>query len=185
MASQTSIINSARRKLGANRIIDPSQVPEFQEAYDDLRPALLRRYTWPFAKARLKLARNTTAPPFGWDFSYALPADWFRNVSVHDNDRGRGRIRFKVEGRDILTDAINVYLVYIRDITDANQMTPDFRETLAWLIAWELAIRVTDSRSMSDDMKRGFNKSTRIARSTGAIESQPREFPDGSWVTCR
>lgn len=189
MADETGICNSALSKVGATRIvslIDGTKNANFcAEQYEKLRDQLLRRHIWNFAKARAKLAKLTPAPAFGFDNAFQLPSDWLRTVSVHDNDQGLGVIPYAIEGRSILADSEDVYLIYVKIVTDPNQMTADFRETLAVLLAREAAIPIAHSNSLKQDMKDDLRKALREARGTDAIEDYPEEFPVGSWDEAR
>jgi hypothetical protein len=129
--------------------------------------------------------RLSEAPAFGFEHQYQLPADWLRTLSAHDNDAGRGAVAYRIEGRRLLSDAARVYLVYIRRVLDANEMTADFREALAFLLAREAAVPIAQSNSLKQDMKDELARALRQARSTDAIEDFPDSLPAGSWAAAR
>ena len=189
MADEVGICNSALSKIGATRIVsltEGSKNANFcAEQLAKLRDQLLRRHLWNFAKARALLPRLSEAPVFGFDHQYQLPADWLRSLSLHDNDAGSGAVAYRIEGRRILSDASELYLVYIRQVTDPNQMTADFREALAFLLAKEAAIPIAQSNSLKQDMKEELIRALRQVRSTDAIEDFPEALPEGSWAAAR
>lgn len=192
MASEVGICNSALAKIGVGSDGRISSLTEgsrnanvCNEQYAKLRDALLRSHKWNFATARAKLARLADTPVFEFDYKYQLPTDWIRIIAVHDNDNGIGRVHYKIEGRTLLCDAEDIYLRYIKRATDPNDMPPDFRETLATLLARDLAIPIAQSNTLKQDMKDDFKRAARRARSTDAIEDTPEAMPEGSWITAR
>lgn len=192
MASEVGICNSALTKVGVGGDGRISSLTEgsrnaniCNEQYPKLRDDLLRSHTWNFATTRAKLARRDEAPAFEFNYKYQLPSDWIRVVSVHDNDAGAGHVRYKIEGSTLLCDAEDVYLRYVRQVTDPNDMPPDFREALAALLARDLALPVVQSNTLKQDMKDDFKRAARRARSTDAIEDTPEDMPEGSWVSAR
>jgi hypothetical protein len=101
MATETELVNSALRKIGAQRILDiADEVPSAGIASDVLtqeRDYLLRSHNWNFAITRRKLSRLSDAPPFEFEYAFTTPSDCMRIVSVHDNDGGHGSVRYKAE----------------------------------------------------------------------------------------
>lgn len=189
MADEAGICNSALSKIGASRIVsltEGSKSANFcAEQYPKIRDKLLRRHIWNFAVERAKLAKISTAPVSGFDNQYQLPSDWLRTIAVHDNDAGVGTLRYKMENRKILTNADEVWLRYIKQIIDANEMTSDFVEALASALAREAAIPLANSNTLKKDMADEHLRDLRVARSTDAIEDFPDDIPEGSWVNIR
>lgn len=189
MASEASICNSALVELGEPRItsLTESSKParECAEHYAEQRDLELRAHLWNFAAARVKLAKLSTAPAFGFDNQFQLPADWLRTVTVHNNDGGYGTVRYKIEGRKILSDAEDIYLRYVRRIEDPDEMTPDFREALAARLARKLAVSLAKSNQIREQMVNWHRRVIMLARSIDAIEDYPEQMPESSWVTAR
>ena len=79
-------------------------------------------------RGRQGLARESAAPVSGFDFQYVLPADWLRTVAVHDNDAGLGAAAYRIEAGKILTNATEIWIRYVCQVTDANLM-PKFQQT--------------------------------------------------------
>ncbi len=79
MATEVGVANAALRRLGANIIASFTEGTKSAncatEFYEETRDGLLRVHNWNFATKRVKLAQLATAPVFGYDHSYALPAD--------------------------------------------------------------------------------------------------------------
>ncbi len=189
MADEAGICNSALSKIGASRIVsltEGSKSANFcAEQYPKIRDLLLRRHIWNFAKSRAKLARIATDPISGFQHQYQLPSDWIRTIAVHDNSEGSGSLAYRIEGMAVLADAAEIWLTYVRQVTDANQMTADFREALAILLAKEGAIPLAQSNTLNALMRDELRSALRQVRSTDAIEDFPDQLPEGSWASVR
>ncbi len=189
MASVIGICNSGLIKLGASTIMSLTEGTKnanlCNEQFAKLRDEVLRGHNWNFAIARAKLAQLSTAPAFQFDHAYQLPADWLRGVSVHDNEAGQGAVAYRIEGRTLLSDADTIYLRYVRRVTDPNEMDATFREALAWKIASDLAVPITQSSTVLNEMRDGFRTALIKARSVDAFEDFADEMPESDWITAR
>lgn len=192
MADVVGICNSALVKIGANRItsVFPPQAGSkaanlCAERYEDLRDDLLRANLWRFAKARQKLAKLSESPVYEWDNAFRLPSDLIRIAVVHDNDAGAGEVRHQVEGETIVTNATDIWLTYGKLVEDPNQMPVDFRESLASIIARELAIPIRNSRTLRNEMDTVARRKLARARATGAMEDYPKRRRLSGWVRSR
>ena len=193
MATDFDICNSALLKLGqgTGNLIAASLSEDSRNArlcnalYAKKRDELLRGHVWNFAVTRAALSRDPAAPAFGWRHAHRLPDDWIRTVSARANDGGGDRVRYRLEGRRVLSDFEALDLVYIRRVVDPNVMPPDFREALATALAWDLALPVANSNTLAELMERRHRRALRIAKSADAIEDRPASFPAGSWVEVR
>ena len=189
MASIVGICNSALIKLGASAIISLTEGSKnanlCSEQYPKIRDDLLRGHIWNFAITRARLARLSMPPAFGPSFAFQLPSDWLRTVSVHSSEDGEAVTGYKLEGRSVVTDTPAVYLKYIRQITDPNEMSAGFREALAWRLAYELAHPIVQSSTAAEQMMRGFESALARSRSVDAIEDSPDFPPESDWVLAR
>lgn len=195
MASEAGICNSALSKLGNNRIVSLTEGTAAAnlciEQYGKLRDHLLRSHDWNFAASRVRLAQLSSTPEFGYRFQHALPTDWMRTISVHPADGRHQRITdyatesTEAEGRVLRTDSPDVYLRYVRKVSDPNVMDPTFREALAWRLAMELAIPLAKSSSLRDRMAAGFEDALATAKSLDGQDDPSQTLPDGSWLAAR
>lgn len=193
MAADTDVVNIAARRIGQTPITSLTDGSPMANAADDIyadtRDSLLRSHNWNFATKRVQLAQSATAPGFEFDHAYTLPADWIRTVSVHDNDAGHGTILFRMEQvasqRCIVTSSDEVWLRYVARVTDPNLMTDDFRYMLAVKLARDLAIPMTSSNTLYEELSSEFKTLLAQARSTDAMGSFPELRPRGSWASSR
>lgn len=190
MASKLGIWNDAGIKLGRQQVVmDENENTPFanlcKEQYDKSREELLREHSWNFSTHRAKLAQLTDVPAFEFDHAYQLPTDWFRTISVHDNDAGDGAVEYRTEGRTLASNADELYLRYVRDIADVGIMDPSFRRALGWQLALDVALAFTQSNSVFDRMAAGLGEAISTAKSIDAIEDFPEREPESSWITVR
>lgn len=189
MASETGIINSALRKLGATRITsrtDGSVSGNIaNDLYDNIRDKMLRSGKWNFAVTRAQLARSTDTPSSGFDYIYEKPADWLKNVAVWDNDQAVGTVKFSLESEGYHCSAEEVYIKYIKLVTDPNQMTADFREAFSFELAKQMSTPIKAGKAIRDRLKADGDGELSSAKSMDATEDLPEQMPEGSWVDDR
>jgi hypothetical protein len=189
MAAAVDVANSALLKIKAQRITSLAEgstnANACNDCYERLRDTLLSSHTWNFAETRAELARSSTAPVFGWTHAYVKPTGWLRTAAVYDNDAGVGTVPYKDEDGEILCSSENVYMRYVRIVTDVNAMPPLFRESLAYSMAVELAIDLQNSRALSERMEARFKSIVSKAKTMDAQGDYPQRLDEGSWVTSR
>lgn len=121
--------------------------------YDVSRKAVLQLIAWNFAIKRTTISSNATAPAFGYDLAFDLPADFVKLVSIGDY----GLIKnYKIEGNQILLDSdtsqitstSSLKLVYVSDFKNVAQMDALFIETLALHIAYKIGNKITNNASL-------------------------------------
>lgn len=197
--AEVDICNAALAKLGATRITslaDGSLNADLcAEAYERCRDDLLRTHTWNFATARVKLdTPDATAPVFGFENRFPLPADWLRTISVFGDEAGCWQPRYKVEASlaadtnkvgFVLADPDEIWLRYIKRVSNTDAMTPDFRELLATLIARELAMPIAQSNTLEEKLEERYRNRLRRVRSVDGIEDYVDQWPESSWVSAR
>ena len=193
MPGETDILNLALRRIGAAPIVSLTDGTTSANAADDIytevRDDLLRMHPWNFATKRQKLAQSATTPIFEFDFAYPLPSDWLRTISVHDNDAGFGTVLYRMEQINnqnaIVASSSEIWLRYVARITDPNLMVPDFRNALEFSLARDLAIALSSSNKLQDQMFKLANRAIARARSADGMGSFPELRPRGSWASSR
>lgn len=193
MSSETDIANRAMRLLKANRITSMGDGSDNANAandvYTEVRDSLLRSHNWNFASRRVKLAQSSTTPVFEFDNAYALPSDWLRTVSIHDNDAGAGAVLFREEevgGQGvILCSADEVWMRYVYRVTDVNRMAADFRTALAFELALAMPGVSNLSAAREGELDKRAATLLRKAKHSDAVGSSPEQRPAGSWTTSR
>lgn len=194
MASETDIANQAMRLLKAGRItslVDGStNANAANDVFKEVRDSLLRSHNWNFAQKWAKLAKSSTEPIFEFDNAFALPADWVRTVSVHDNDAGVSPPPLYREGEVagqgvILSSADELWMRYVYKVTDPNRMSPDFRTAFAYALALAVPGVSNLSAAREDRLDARAESKLRKAKHSDAVGSSPEKRPVGSWITAR
>ena len=145
----------------------------------------MESHPWNFAIKTKKLAQLSATPVVRFDFFYALPSDFVRVVAVFDNDAGTGIVDHEIKDNKVACSASEVWLKYVYDVTDPNDMSPNFMECLSAAIAIEGAIDLAQSSSLREVMEKSFEKAFRRARSIDGSSNFPERLPQGSWATSR
>ena len=192
MASQTAICNQALTKLGAQRIINLTDEGKsalvMRTIYDIKRDAELAAHPWTFAIAREQLPASSTAPAWGWQYAYPLPADYLALVEVDSCwvFGATDELPFQIEsfgsGTAILTNIGSPLRIrYIKRITNAGMYPPLFVEALACRLAAEACEDLTQSLSKREAAWNERTQAVRDAKRVNSIEQPPRHLPDTSW----
>lgn len=156
--------------------------------FPSVRDAVLRAHYWNFAKARTELAQLASNPPFGYDRQFQLPADWLRMVAVNP-DRHGPSVRapdYKIEGLKLLLNgAEKAEIIYIRRETVINNWDALATEAFAARLASELAISVTQNRTLAEQLFRQYEMKLAEARSADAMDEPAQQIESDEWVASR
>ncbi len=191
--SETDVINAALRLVAAQRITGRAQGNKNSNVADDLYPivrdTLLRAHSWNFATLRAKLAQDGAAPAFEFDHAYAVPSDWIRTISVHDNDAGTGTVRYKEENqggkRYLLASVEDLYLRYVSKVTDVNLFAADFVAALVTALARDLSLPIANSNTMHARFEQRARRDLTRAKSSDSLGQSPEPLPRGPWANSR
>ncbi len=85
----------------------------------------------------------------------------------------------------MLSHVQDLYLRYIFDLEDPNKMSSKFRKAFSATLAQNMAIALTNSNTVEDQMEQRAEKLLSKAKSSDGIQSSPERRPVGSWLTSR
>lgn len=185
MASAVEISNIALVGLGANTISsltdNSSQALTVNTVWDQCRRALLRLHPWNFATKRVELPQDVTAPVFGYQYAYQLPADNLRLLEVHRNNQ------YKVEGNRILTNSISCQIKYIFDATDTSLWDAAFSELMAAKLRYEISYTITRDKESTNQSFNLYQDKLTAAQYVDASEdiSDPIGEADNTLIQSR
>ena len=191
MASEAGICNAALQLVKHSKTITSLQQASKEAnacevVFEELRDTMLEMHVWNFAIRRVQLAALVSTPAFEWKYSYQLPADHLRVVSVNASTVGLGHAAYRIEGDTLSADAEEVYLKYVARIVDPNLMTPTFRAALSKLLASRLAVALTQSPALSKELYAQFiDQDLPTAKSADALADQADQLPESEWVAVR
>ena len=193
MASEVEICNLALNKFGDLSITALTDASKEARAckvfYPIMRDLMLFSHPWNFAMKRADIsAQVTTAPAFGFDYAYTLPADCHRVWELYGST-----VEWVVESGQLLTDQEEeIYIRYIRKVTESGYFSPAFVDCLGTRLASELALKLGKDAKMAAYLLDRLDKiDLPQARMLNAMEGNrpktdgEKELADGSysWVT--
>ena len=171
MASVVDICNGALNQLGATTILslteDSKNARLCNARYTQIRDALFRTHSWNCIQVRASLAKDATAPAWGFTSSFTLPGDCLRLLYIVDFDSN-----YKVEGRKILSNTSTMKILYVSRITDPNEYDELLRETLSAALGADIAFGVTSNNQTAQNMYQLFQDKLRDARFVDSTEGQ-------------
>lgn len=189
MASVVGICNRALQKVGAKRITSISEDSVSARAcnncYESLRDAELQAHKWNFAIYRAELAADSPAPDWGPANSFTLPSD-FLKLADPDQFDNTSAIDYQIEGRKIFSNFdAPLYIRYVKQVTDPNEMDVLFREALACRMALELCEELTQSNSKKESLRSDYDAAIKLARRSNAFARRPQEPEVSGWTSER
>lgn len=140
----------------------------FARNFDIIRDAFLSSHPWNFAIARASIAADATAPSFGWDYRYTVPADAVRVLPLrYDGEFEGALLPHEIEAGYILTDQESpLKVIYIKSQTDYGLWSPAAIVAFATLMAMQMAHAITGKASIADvlreDYKLAFSEAKRV-----------------------
>lgn len=205
-SSKIAICNQALGWLGGTLITsfadDSPEAKLCNANYDALRDAVLEEREWTFAVARIEPSRLVAVPKFGFSYQFQIPATVIRVLQVSNKSAdysvvgvgaersgtGLGRymeIEWLREGQTILCDSEAIYARVIQQIVDTTKHTPAFDQALAARIAMDLAIPLTNSRALQQDMAAMYGEKIALAASSDGLQGRSTKIRSNSLTRVR
>lgn len=200
MASKVDIINRGLTKLNAKRIQSlndsAKNAVDAKGVWDTILDEVLASFPWNFATRRVKLARLSTAPAYGYEYQYRVPTQP-KSLRIWEavTDTEAPIKEWVVEGDDegllILTNYATIYLKHTVRIIDTERFSPWMVECLATRLASELAYPVTGKRTTAQELLKEYMGKIEIAAVNEAqqgLDYKPDETKlpiEEDWVGCR
>jgi len=184
--TETNIANQALLALGELVITNidtdtTKRATTMKELFEIKRNYLLRKYQWKFATAREELIYDGDDPVYEWDYQFQLPNDYIQLIEIYPS-----YTKYKIESNYILVNSDDpLYIKYVREVTDPDEMDATFIEAFAALLAREAAIVLTDSLRKQSKMDELFEDKIADARFSGSIEDDLEEIESDDWLNQR
>lgn len=181
--SVVSICNIGMTALGEDLIANVFPPDNTKRAilcaqhYDETRRAVLRSFPWGCAKKYAQPAASATAPLFGYDNAFPLPADFIRALPLVDADGDPLELPYEIVGRAMLTDADSpINLPYIYDLQDPTQFDPLLVQALGHGVAAMIAKSLGQSEAKRDKMLQIVEGNLESARLASSQEGSTPEW---------
>lgn len=170
MATPVSICSNALLMLG------DKPIASFDEATDrarvcanlwpDVRDSVLRSHPWNCAVKRVSLLPDAAAPAFDWRYSFTLPGDFLRVMSVGEY---QNEDEWRVESGKVLANYSPMLLRYI--YRNENPATYDgmLVDLMTAQMAARMAYPLTQSAALAGEMS---NRAAMLKREAKAVDGQ-------------
>jgi hypothetical protein len=147
--------------------------------FDDLRDEVLREHAWGFAVTRARLARPVGDPPGPWPFQYQVPVDCLRPLFLET------AAEYRIEGDRLYTGLDQAVLAYVKRETDPTRFDAHFVRALAARLAAELAVPITNQKSLAEAMWQLYERELSRAKAADAATNRETTDPQDPWLTTR
>lgn len=119
-------------------------------------------------------------PTYEYDHTYYLPTDLIRPLKFY------GDYEYKIEGGYLICDESEVNLKYIASVTDPDDWPPSFVMALAYALADNLSLAVTNSRTIASDVHTVAKEKLLTALATDSQGGGTPEEPlQDEWINAR
>jgi hypothetical protein len=157
-ADQLALANEALALLGETSITAFTEGTELANSCQRLVPDAVEHclaiYPWRCTLAKARLVRLADAPLTAWRHAYQLPGDVMQ-IRAAMQSEGPGAaplLHYEIQGETLLADAAAVWIDYQR-AAPPGLWPPPLRRFVAHHLAAELAIPVTNSGSLGQQMQ--------------------------------
>ena len=160
--TSTTIANLALREIGTYRIENFNESsPEarvVRDVWDQVVRSALEAHEWTWAKKYAALARDTATPAARWTYSYSVPDDFVRLVTVADNSTMRPELAeedYEFLDNKVFTNAETPYLAYVYNKTTVGTWPGYFVDYVAVCLAARLAsvLKATTERERLEQLR--------------------------------
>jgi hypothetical protein len=206
MADPITICNQALGWLGAsliNSLTESSTEAQLCLAnYEELRDAVTQEGRWTFARNSYELSTNRIPAQgsvlnqrqddFAFERRTQIPSRVLQILRVYDPNtvrdtqrRKKSQVLWQIQGNYLLCDEPVIYIDTIDQQTNEEHMPPVFRQALAYRIATELAIPLTNDRNLAELYELKYQKRLADALAIDGIQGRNEAVVDGSFITVR
>ena len=187
MTDTTTICNLALSKLGETSVVNLIDPTNRNEELCKLwlpicRKAALETAEWSFATKRV---RSLAIPPktdvdAHWGFAnrHLIPDGCLRLLEVRETPEGTmaNALDWQTEDDWIVTDADEVYIRYLSDITDGTRYPAAFVKLLAGMLAYELCLPITENKELYGQLRDEFRLLRSEAVNTDSLQGRTRRL---------
>lgn len=172
--SKLSLINDALTHLGANRIVSltdgSTESAVMNQIYDGVLDSVMRAYPWNCLVNRTQLVASTVTPTYQFDYMYPLPTDPYC-IRVLEMEETRSDDLWKIEGRDLLTDASTCKIKFLGRPDDVGSIDGLLASAISARLAADSAYTLVQSNALMQSMWALFQQKMEEARIVDHVES--------------
>lgn len=122
--------------------------------FDNVRDETLEGEDWKCARSSAKLAQLSEAPAISgeYEYQYALPNDCILPRIVCDENGTKLKVKWDIEGHNLLCNLDEVYLKYTKREIDLNKWTPTLINVFILKMAIALVVPIGKSRGILQNL---------------------------------
>jgi len=181
---RVDICNFALAKCGEQRIVSLNDKSKnailCNLHFEQTLQEVLRNHPWNCAIKRASLAEYTDTPAFGFDHQYYLPEDCLRILWMEEDTAV-----FRIESGMLLTDENPANVIYIRNVTDMNDLDPLCVKVVMLELAIKLSYNLTETRTQTEALLAEAERAWIEARAMDAHEGTPKVVEFSEWLNAR
>ena len=187
MSTVIEIVNMALGHVGDEPIVglsDPNKRARLCTLnYDSARRRALRMHPWTSVSKRASIAKDATAPDWGFGSRYALPNDYIRLLFIENQSDDSP---YEVVGDYIETDLGSpIAIKYVYNEPDTTR----YDALLTTIVTYSLALDLVEPLTQSNTKKKEIESSMlfwlNIAKQVNGRERRPGRVQDTSWLRAR
>ena len=156
--SQVSVCNQALGQLGAETITQVGQDSVegrlCDAFYFPILNAVLNEHPWTFALEKFRITPVDDEPVFFYEQKFLLPGRILRVLHVRNDDRSdmwtQNTLRWERIGEFIEANSEFIFVMAIVKVTDDSKFDPMFVQAFVARLASEMAVPLTNSRSLKE-----------------------------------
>jgi hypothetical protein len=191
--TKTILCNLALSKIGNERVqladfdTDTGKIKDQCDLhYEPTLHELVRMHSWGCTKERVQLVDSGNTPTFGWEYEFDLPADCLRPLFLVPTEEAtsvfKPNIDWTVEGRTVLANQEDVWLLYIKEPAPAD-MDSLFASAFYTLLASKLAVPIAGDQQLYQTILNEFMSVVMPeARRVNAFEGKESPVIDSDWL---
>ncbi|MDB4033633.1 hypothetical protein N9468_04615 [Flavobacteriaceae bacterium] len=183
MASQLEIYNKALSRIGAGRVrveTEKSQARiECDSAWVELHEGVLRAHDWNFARHTIAgVALSGTPLQTRWAYEHKYPSNCMFVRYIYTDtpdDPHEHEIALSTDDPTVKAIYSNVespLIVYTRRVDHTYMWDPSFTNAVAWKLASEIAIPLTQSEKRAQLALQGYFAAIQVARAENIREGK-------------
>jgi len=139
--------------------------------WENANRAVLVSHPWRGAAKRNVLSSALPTPDFEFSYSFPIPEELLRIISIGSNWRTDG-LDYVLEGKRLLTNASAVYLRYVFAPSSPVEIQDYINIVIGHYLAMIAAPAITSARVTRRDLQIGYNQALAIAKAADAGNRQ-------------
>ena len=176
MASITAICNLALGWLGANPINsldDESTEAKLCKAnWPVSRDACLEDRAWTFATTDVQLAPLGSPPSSRYSYGFKLPTECIRVLRAGGEPEYKDKLQWEKQLNNIVCNSAVLFIKFISRIEDPQRYSPAFVQAVAAKLSMDMAIAITESKSIFDAMAIMYEHKLQSAAATDGMQGR-------------